>query len=537
MVAKEIIFNEFARAKILRGVDALANAVKVTLGPRGRNVVIEKSFGSPTITKDGVTVAKEIDLEDKFENMGAQLVKEVASKTSDMAGDGTTTATVLAQSIFREGAKLVAAGHNPMKIKQGIDMAAEFIGDFISDSAKPVQSKEEIAQIGTISANDDSEIGNLLAEAMEKVGKEGVITIEESRTAETTLDVVDGMKIDKGYISPYFINNADKVEAHLENPLIFVYEKKINNLQVVIPVLELAAKSQRPLLIIAEDVEGDALAGLVVNTMRGSLKSCAVKAPGFGQKRGDQLKDIAILCGAEFYSEDLGMSLDNFQMEHFGSAETVTVTREETIIVGGGGNSEAIQARVRELRRTIDSTSSEYDVEKLQERLAKLVGGVAVVRVGAATETAMREKKARVEDALHATRSAVEEGIVPGGGVMFIRAQYELDELVVDMEQQFGVDIIRRALEAPLRQICQNSGVEGSIIIEKIKDGRGALGYNAKTDSFEDLMESGVIDPAKVVRSSLINAASVSGLMLTTEAMVAKVKDEEVVPMGGMPMM
>jgi len=527
MAAKEIVYTEQARNLILSGVNALADAVKVTLGPKGRNVVIEKSFGSPTVTKDGVTVAKEIELENKFENMGAQMVREVASKTSDVAGDGTTTATVLAQAIYREGSKLVAAGHNPMEIKRGIDKAVEAIVGELKKMAKQTKDPKEIAQVGTVSANGDETIGKLLADAMEKVGKEGVITVEEAKSAETTLDVVEGMQFDRGYLSPYFVTDPERMEAALEDVYLLISEKKISNMKDLLPVLEAIARQQKPLLIIAEDVEGEALATLVVNKLRGTLACAAVKAPGFGDRRKEMLKDIAILTGGQVIAEELGLKLENVTVSDLGRAKRVTIDKDNTTIVGGEGKKEKIKGRIAEIRTQIDNTTSDYDREKLQERLAKLVGGVAVVKVGAATETEMKEKKARVEDALHATRAAVEEGIVAGGGVAFIRAQPVLDALKVSDEQRTGVQIIRRAIEEPLRQIVQNAGEEGSIVINKVRENKGSFGYNAQTGLYGDLLEQGVIDPVKVVRSALQNAASVAGLMLTTEALVAEKPKEE----------
>jgi len=533
MAAKEIVYQENARNLILSGVNQLADAVKVTLGPKGRNVVLEKSFGSPTITKDGVTVAKEIELENKFENMGAQMVREVASKTSDVAGDGTTTATVLAQAIFREGSKLVAAGHNPMEIKRGIDKAVEACVDSLQKLAKPTKDPTEIAQVGTISANGDETIGKLLSEAMEKVGKEGVITVEEAKSAETTLDVVEGMQFDRGYLSPYFVTDPERMEANLEDCYILLNEKKISNMKDLLPVLEAIARQQKPLLIIAEDIEGEALATLVVNKLRGTLQCCAVKAPGFGDRRKEMLKDIATLTGGQVIAEELGLKLENVTISDLGRAKTLKVDKDNTTIVDGAGKKEKIKARQQEIRGQIENTTSDYDREKLQERLAKLVGGVAVIKVGAATETEMKEKKARVEDALHATRAAVEEGIVAGGGVALLRVQKALDKLEVPEDQKFGVSIIRRALEEPLRQIAANAGEEGSIIVQKVKEGKNAFGYNAATNKYTDLIADGVIDPAKVVRSALQNAASVAGLLLTTEALVAEKPKEKEAHGGG----
>jgi chaperonin GroEL len=533
MAAKEITYTENARNLILNGVNALANAVKVTLGPRGRNVVIEKSFGSPTITKDGVTVAKEIELENKFENMGAQMVREVASKTSDVAGDGTTTATVLAQAIFREGSKLVAAGHNPMEIKRGIEKAVEAITEDLKKGAKQTKDPNEIAQVGTVSANGDTTVGKLLSEAMEKVGKEGVITVEEAKSAETSLDVVEGMQFDRGYLSPYFVTDPERMEVSLEDAYILLSEKKISNMKDLLPVLEAIARQQKPLLIIAEDVEGEALATLVVNKLRGTLSAAAVKAPGFGDRRKEMLKDIAILTGGQVIAEELGLKLENVTISDLGRVKRVKIDKDNTTLVDGAGPKDKIKGRQQEIRQQIENTSSDYDREKLQERLAKLVGGVAVIKVGAATETEMKEKKARVEDALHATRAAVEEGIVPGGGVALLRSQKVLDTLKLSDEQQVGVRIIRRALEEPLRQIVANAGEEGSIVVQKVREGSGNFGFNAATGKYGDLVAEGVIDPVKVVRSALQNAASVAGLMLTTEALIADKPKEEKAPAGG----
>jgi chaperonin GroEL len=527
MSAKEIVYTEQARNYILAGVNALADAVKVTLGPKGRNVVIEKSFGSPTVTKDGVTVAKEIELENRFENMGAQMVREVASKTSDVAGDGTTTATVLAQAIYREGSKLVAAGHNPMEIKRGIDKAVEALVAQLKKSAKQTKDPKEIAQVGAISANGDKEIGDKLAEAMEKVGKEGVITVEESKTAETTLEVVEGMQFDRGYLSPYFVTDPERMVAALEDAYILISEKKISNMKDLLPVLEAIARQQKPLVIIAEDIEGEALATLVVNKLRGTLHTTAAKAPGFGDRRKEMLKDIATLTGGQVISEELGLKLENVTISDLGRAKRVTMDKDNTTIVDGAGSKDKIKGRIAEIRAQVENTTSDYDREKLQERLAKLVGGVAVVKVGAATETEMKEKKARVEDALHATRAAVEEGVVAGGGVALIRAQSALDGLKVSDEQKFGVQIIRRAIEEPLRQIVANAGLEGSIVVNKVKEGKDDFGYNAATDQYGNLIAMGVIDPAKVVRTALQNAASVASLMLTTECLVAERPKEE----------
>ncbi|MFL5446063.1 MAG: chaperonin GroEL [Myxococcales bacterium] len=538
MAAKEILFDVRARETILKGVNTLADAVKVTLGPKGRNVIIEKTFGSPTITKDGVTVAKEIELDNKFENMGAQMVKEVASKTSDVAGDGTTTATVLAQAIFREGSKLVAAGNNPMEIKRGIEKAVSAVIEELKKLSKPTKDHKEIAQVGIISANGDPTIGNIIAEAMEKVGKEGVITVEEAKGLETTLDVVEGMQFDRGYLSPYFVTDPERMEAVLEDPYILIHEKKIGGMKDLLPLLEQVARSGKPLLIIAEEVEGEALATLVVNKLRGTLNACAVKAPGFGDRRKSMLEDIATLTGGRMIAEDLGIKLETVQLKDLGRAKRVTIDKDNTTLVDGAGAKASIEARVKQIRTQISDTTSDYDREKLQERLAKLVGGVAVINVGAATETEMKEKKARVEDALHATRAAVEEGIVPGGGVAYLRALSTLESLKVEGGEKFGVDIIRRALEEPARWIAQNGGWEGSIVINKIREGQGAYGFNAATGVYEDLLAAGVIDPTKVSRTALQNASSVASLMLTTEAMVAeKPKDEagwkETGPMGG----
>jgi chaperonin GroEL len=527
MAAKEIVYTESARNLILAGVNALADAVKVTLGPKGRNVVIEKSFGSPTVTKDGVTVAKEIELENRFENMGAQMVREVASKTSDVAGDGTTTATVLAQAIYREGSKLVAAGHNPMEIKRGIDKAVEAVVESLKKMAKQTKDPKEIEHVGTISANGDKEIGAKLAEAMQKVGKEGVITVEESKTAETTLEVVEGMQFDRGYLSPYFVTDPERMEAVLEDAYILISEKKISNMKDLLPVLEAIARSQKPLLIIAEDIEGEALATLVVNKLRGTLHCSAAKAPGFGDRRKEMLKDIAVLTGGQVIAEELGLKLENVTITDLGRAKRVTLDKDNTTIVDGSGDKAKIKGRIEEIRKQIESTTSDYDREKLQERLAKLVGGVAVVKVGAATETEMKEKKSRVEDALHATRAAVEEGVVAGGGVALLRGQTALDGLKVADEQKAGVQIIRRSLEEPIRMISQNAGLEGSIVVNKVREGKDDFGYNAASDTYGNLLQMGVIDPVKVVRTALQNAASVAGLMLTTECLVAERPKEE----------
>ena len=535
MAGKEIKFGQEARASILEGVNALANAVKVTLGPKGRNVVIEKSFGAPLITKDGVTVAKEIELEGKFENMGAQLVKEVASKTSDVAGDGTTTATVLAQSIYREGVKLVTAGHNPMEIKRGIDKAVEAAVASLQKLSKPVKDHTEIAQVGTISANSDETIGNILAEAMEKVGKEGVITVEEAKSMETSLETVEGMQFDRGYLSPYFVTDPERMETVMEDALILIHDKKISNMRDLLPVLEPVAKQGKPLFIIAEDVDGEALATLVVNKLRGTLNIAAVKAPGFGDRRKAMLEDIAILTGGRVISEEIGFKLENATLDMLGTAKRIVIDKDNTTIIDGAGTEADIAGRVKQIRAQIEETASDYDREKLQERLAKLVGGVAVVKVGAATETEMKEKKARVEDALHATRAAVEEGIVPGGGVALIRAIEAVAKTDVKGEQVFGVNIVKRALEEPLRQIAANAGQEGSIVVNEVKKNKGAYGFNATTDEYTDLVKAGIIDPTKVVRYALQNAASVSGLMLTTEACVADKPSKDEGGGGGMP--
>ena len=536
MSAKEIKYDVKAREAMLRGVNILADAVKVTLGPKGRNVIIEKSFGAPAITKDGVTVAKEIELEDKFENMGAQMVREVASKTSDVAGDGTTTATLLAQAIYQEGSKLVAAGVNPMALKRGIDKAVATVVAELKKISKPTKDQKEIAQVGTISANNDASIGNIIADAMSKVGKEGVITVEEAKGMETSLEVVEGMQFDRGYISPYFVTNPDKMEVNLEEPVILIHEKKISAMKDLLPILEQIAKMGKPLLIIAEDVEGEALATLVVNKLRGTLQVAAVKAPGFGDRRKAMLEDIAILTGGQVISEDLGIKLENVTLKDLGNAKKVNIDRDNTTIIDGAGSREKIEARVKQIRAQIEETTSDYDREKLQERLAKIVGGVAVIRVGAATEVEMKEKKARVEDALNATRAAVEEGIVPGGGVAFIRCLPALEELKLENhDEQMGVNIIKRALEEPVRQIANNAGAEGSVIAEHVKRESGAFGYNAETGVYEDLMVAGVIDPTKVARFALQNAASVSSLLLTTEAMIAEKpkKEEPAMPPGG----
>ncbi len=540
MAAKDVKFSSDARDRMLRGVDILANAVKVTLGPKGRNVVLEKSFGAPRITKDGVTVAKEIELADKFENMGAQMVREVASKASDVAGDGTTTATVLAQAIVREGAKAVAAGMNPMDLKRGIDLAvAEAVKD-IQARAKKVASSEEIAQVGTISANGDASIGEMIAQAMQKVGNEGVITVEEAKTAETELDVVEGMQFDRGYLSPYFITNAEKMIAELEDPYILIHEKKLSSLQALLPILEAVVQTSKPLLIVAEDIEGEALATLVVNKLRGGLKIAAVKAPGFGDRRKAMLEDIAILTAGQTISEDLGIKLENVTLDMLGRAKRIRIDKESTTIIDGGGSSQDIEARVAQIKAQIEETTSDYDREKLQERLAKLAGGVAVIRVGGSTEIEVKEKKDRVDDAMHATRAAVEEGIVPGGGTALLRAKAAVAKLTSDNpDVQAGINIVLRALEAPIRQIAENAGVEGSTVVGKINDNTKSdtFGFNAQTEEFVDLLQAGIVDPAKVVRTALQNAASVAGLLVTTEAMVAEMPKNDAAPAmpgGGM---
>jgi chaperonin GroEL len=540
-MAKQVVHGEDSRAAILRGVNQLADAVKITLGPKGRNVVIDKKFGSPTITKDGVTVAKEIELKDAMENMGAQMVREVASKTSDVAGDGTTTATVLAQAIFREGVKTVAAGANPMALKRGIDKAVERATEEIKRLSKPVKG-DMIAQVGTVSANGDTTIGGIIASAMEKVGKDGVITVEESKTMDTSLEVVEGMQFDRGYLSPYFVTDPERMEAVLDNPLILINEKKISSMKDLLPLLEQVAKMGKPMLIIAEDVEGEALATLVVNKLRGTLNIAAVKAPGFGDRRKAMLEDIAILTGGKVISEDLGIKLENVKLEDLGRAKKVTIDKDNTTIVEGSGKSADIEGRVKTLRAQIEDSSSDYDREKMQERLAKLVGGVAVIKVGAATETEMKEKKARVEDAMHATRAAVEEGIVPGGGVTLVRAAKALEKFLAnkegegDSDEQIGVTIVKRALEEPLRQIVQNAGKEGAVIVQNVRDHKKEnFGYNAATETMEDLVEAGVIDPAKVTRTALQNAASIAGLMLTTEAMVSEIPEDDKGGGQGMP--
>jgi chaperonin GroEL len=532
-MAKVIKYDAKAREAMLKGVQTLADAVVVTLGPKGRNVVIDKSWGSPNVTKDGVTVAKEIELADKFENMGAQMVKEVASKTSDTAGDGTTTATVLARAIYEEGQKLVVAGHNPMALKRGIDKAVKVVVESLAEISKPTKDQREIAQVGTISANNDATIGNIIAEAMEKVGKEGVITVEEAKSMETTLDVVEGMQFDRGYLSPYFVTDPEKMVASLEDPFILINEKKISNMKDLLPVLEQIAKTGKALLIIAEDIEGEALATLVVNKLRGTLQVAAVKAPGFGDRRKAMLEDIAILTGAQVVSEDLGIKLESITLNDLGQAKRISIDKDNTTIVDGNGDRSALEGRVKQIRAQIEETTSDYDREKLQERLAKLIGGVAVINVGAATEPEMKEKKARVEDALNATRAAVEEGIVAGGGVALVRSISKLDSVEnANEEEQLGIKVLKRAMEEPLRQIANNAGVEGAVVIDKVKAGSDAFGYNAETDKYEDLIEAGVIDPTKVVRLALQNAASVASLMLTTEAMIAEKPEEK----GDMPM-
>jgi len=524
---KQISFSEEARASILRGVTQLSNAVKATLGPKGRNAVIEKKFGAPTITKDGVTVAKEIELKDPYENMGAQLVKEVASKTSDVAGDGTTTATVLAHAVFREGVRNVTAGANAMDIKRGIDRAVEVVVDELKKISKPCQGRKEISQIGTISANNDSTIGDLIAEAMEKVGKDGVITVEEAKSMTTSLDVVEGMQFDRGYISPYFVTDPERMESVLEDCFILIHEKKISTMKDLLPLLEQVAKMGKPLLILAEDVEGEALATLVVNKLRGTLHTCAVKAPGFGDRRKAMLEDIGILTGGQAISEDLGLKLENVKLSDLGRAKRVTVDKDNTTVVEGAGDSHKIQARVKQIKAQIEETTSDYDREKLQERLAKIVGGVAVIHVGAATEIEMKEKKARVEDALHATKAAVEEGIVPGGGVALLRCIASLEKLKLDGDQKIGVNIIRRSLEEPIRQIAGNAGLEGSVVVERVKKEKNNMGFDAVSEQYVDMIEMGIIDPTKVTRTALQNAASVAGLMLTTEVMVAEIPEEK----------
>ena len=534
-MAKQLLYSDQARAAILKGVNQLADAVKATLGPKGRNAILDKKFGAPTITKDGVTVAKEIELKNPYENMGAQLVREVASKTSDIAGDGTTTATVLAQAIYREGAKNITAGGNPMDIKRGIDKAVETVVAELKKMSKPCQNKKEISQIGTISANNDATIGELIAEAMEKVGKDGVITVEEAKSMTTSLDVVEGMQFDRGYISPYFVTNAERMESSIEEPFILINEKKISSMKDLLPLLEQVAKMGKPLVIISEDVEGEALATLVVNKLRGTLNVAAVKAPGFGDRRKAMLEDIAILTGGQLLSEELGLKLENTKLTDLGRAKRVTIDKDNTTIVEGYGDPKKIEGRVKQIKAQIDETTSDYDREKLQERLAKIVGGVAVINVGAATETEMKEKKARVEDALHATKAAVEEGIVPGGGVAYLRCLKALDGLKLSPEQQVGVNIVRRSLEEPIRQIAENAGVEGSVVVDKVrKETKASFGFNAANEEYVDMIEAGIIDPTKVSRSALQNAASVAGLMLTTEVMITELPEEKKEP-AGMP--
>ncbi|OPY17127.1 MAG: 60 kDa chaperonin 5 [Syntrophus sp. PtaB.Bin075] len=536
MAAKEIKYDSVARDKVMKGVDTLANAVKVTLGPRGRNVVIEKAWGGPTITKDGVTVAKEIELEDKFENMGAQMVREVASKTSDMAGDGTTTATILAQAIYREGTKLAAAGMNPMSLKRGIDKSVQLVIDELKKISKDIRDKKEITQVGTISANNDNTIGEIISEAMEKVGKEGVITVEEAKGMETTLEIVEGMQFDRGYVSPYFVTDPEKMEVVMEDPYILLYDKKISVMQDLVPILEQIARSGRPMLIVSEDLEGEALATLVVNNIRGTLKCAAVKAPGFGDRRKAMLEDIAILTGGKVVSEELGIKLDSITLTDLGTCKRLHITKDNTTIVDGAGSQADIEGRVKQIRTQIEETTSDYDREKLQERLAKLVGGVAVIKVGAATEIEMKEKKARVEDALHATRAAVEEGIVPGGGVALLRTLPALAGMDLPDDERPGLNIVKRAVEEPMRQIAANAGFEGSIVVEKVKENTGNFGFNADTEKYVDMMEAGIIDPTKVVRFALQNAASVASLLLTTEAMIAEAPKKKGAGMpGGMP--
>ena len=540
MSAKQILYAQDARERLLRGVDQLTHAVRVTLGPKGRNVLIEKSWGAPTVTKDGVTVAKEIELDDPFENLGAKMVREVASKTSDVAGDGTTTATVLAQAIFREWSKMVAAGMNPMGLKRGIDKAVAVLVEGLVKQSKKTRSTAEIAQVGTISANGDETIGNILAEAMEKVGKEGVVTVEEAKGIETTLDVVEGMQFDRGYLSPYFVTNPESMEVVLEDALVLLHEKKISGMKDLLPLLEQVSKQGRPILIVAEDLEGEALATLVVNKIRGTLNCAAVKAPGFGDRRKAMLEDMAILTGSRVIAEELGLKLENVTLADLGRVKKVVIDKDDTTLIEGAGSKKDIEGRCGDIRKQIEATTSDYDREKLQERLAKLAGGVAVLKVGAATESEMKEKKARVEDALHATRAAVEEGIVPGGGVALLRAQSALDgleESLPDADEQAGVKIVRRAIEEPLRWIAGNAGIEGSIVVQKVKAGRGAFGFNAATEVYEDLVEAGVIDPTKVVRAALQNAASVASLLLTTEALIAEKPEPKKAGAGGMPNM
>ncbi|OGQ77565.1 MAG: chaperonin GroL [Deltaproteobacteria bacterium RIFCSPLOWO2_12_FULL_60_19] len=535
MAAKMLKFSQEAREAILKGVNLLADTVTVTLGPKGRNVVLDKSYGAPTVTKDGVTVAKEIELEDKFENMGAQMVKEVASKTSDVAGDGTTTATVLARQVFAEGVKMVVAGHDPMSLKRGIDKAVAAVVEELKALSKPTKDPKEIAQVGTIAANNDSTIGDVIAEAMNKVGKEGVITVEEAKGLETTLDIVEGMQFDRGYLSPYFVTDPERMEVVIQDAYLLLNEKKISSMKEILPILEQIAKTGKPFLIVAEDIEGESLATLVVNKIRGTLHCCAVKAPGFGDRRKAMLEDIAILTGGKVIAEELGIKLENITLQDLGRAKRIVVDKDNTTIIDGAGKKADLEGRIKQIRAQIDETTSDYDREKLQERLAKLIGGVAVINVGAATEVEMKEKKARVEDALHATRAAVEEGIVPGGGVALLRASAALEKLRVPEEERWGVNIVKRALEEPLRRIAMNAGVEGAIALQRVKDGKGAFGFNAAKEEYEDLMKAGIIDPTKVVRTALQNAASIAGLMLTTEAMVADKPEEKGGAMPHMP--
>ncbi len=533
MAGKQILYSENARAAILRGVNQLADAVKATLGPKGRNAILDKKFGAPLITKDGVTVAKEIELRDPYENMGAQLVREVASKTSDIAGDGTTTATVLAQAIYREGVKNITAGANPMDIKRGIDKAVEIVGEELKKLSKPCKGKNEISQIGTISANNDKTIGDLIAEAMDKVGKDGVITVEEAKSMTTSLDVVEGMQFDRGYISPYFITDAERMEVSLEDVFILINEKKVSSMKDLLPILEQVAKMGKPMVIVAEDVEGEALATLVVNKLRGTLNVAAVKAPGFGDRRKAMLEDLAILTGGQVISEDLGLKLENVKLTDLGRAKRVTIDKDNTTIVEGHGDKKKIDARTKQIKAQVEETTSDYDREKLQERLAKIVGGVAVINVGASTETEMKEKKARVEDALHATKAAVEEGVVPGGGVAFLRCIPALEKIKLDHDQQVGINIVRRALEEPIRQIAQNAGLEGSVVVERVKKEKETVGFDAALEKYVDMLEAGIIDPTKVTRYALQNAASVAGLMLTTEVMVTEIPEDKKAPAGG----
>jgi len=534
-MAKQLIFSENARNSISKGVDKLARAVKVTLGPKGRNVILDKKFGSPTVTKDGVTVAKEIELEDPCENMGAQMVKEVASKTSDIAGDGTTTATVLAQSIYKEGIRNVTAGANPMALKRGIEKTVEVVVAELKKISTPIKDKTEIAQVGSISANNDKTIGDIIAEAMDKVGKDGVITVEEAKSMETSLEFVEGMQFDRGYVSPYFVTDQERMEAVLSDPYILLHEKKISNMKDLLPILEQIAKMSKPLLIIAEDIEGEALATLVVNKLRGTLNCVGVKAPGFGDRRKAMLEDIAILTNGRVISEDIGIKLENIKLSDLGRAKRVTIDKDNTTIVEGEGNTADLEGRVKQIKIQIEETTSDYDKEKLQERLAKLVGGVAIINVGAATEMEMKEKKARVEDAMNATRAAVEEGVVAGGGVALLRTIEAINKLKLEGDEAIGRNIIRRALEEPIRQIAENSGVEGSIVVQKVKEGKGNFGYNAATDEYEDLVKAGIVDPTKVTRSALQNAASIASLMLTTECLITEIKEENKAPAGGPP--